>query len=114
MQFDILDNNVSTSMNVFIIIANVLNLFYNIPQMCTTYKRKSTKDISPTFLLLRFVSNNIWIVYAIEINSVLFLINNVVTVIATAFIGYYKICELLLESKIKNNIIEDEIENISV
>uniref|UniRef100_A0A6C0KUY2 Uncharacterized protein n=1 Tax=viral metagenome TaxID=1070528 RepID=A0A6C0KUY2_9ZZZZ len=59
MQFDILDNNVSTSMNVFIIIANVLNLFYNIPQMCTTYKRKST-----------------------EINSVLFLINNVVTVVA--------------------------------
>lgn len=97
MNFEILDKNVSTTMNVFIILANILNLLYNIPQMWTTFKRKSTKDISATFLLLRFISNNIWIVYAIEIDSLLFLINNVVTVLSSAFIGYYKITEILLE-----------------
>lgn len=114
MRFDILDDNVSTTMNVFIIIANILNLFYNIPQMWTTYKRKSTKDISPTFLLLRFISNNIWIVYAIEINSFLFLLNNIVTVLSSAFIGYYKICEILLERKLKHNLLKDETENIPI
>ena len=99
MKLDILDPNVSTTMNVFIIIANILNLFYNIPQMWTTYKRKTTQDISATFLLLRFISNNIWVVYAIEIDSLLFLINNIVTVLSSAFIGYYKINELISERK---------------
>lgn len=94
MKFDIIDENVSTTMNVFIIIANVLNLFYNIPQIWTTYKRKTTGDISTTFLVLRFVTNNIWIAYAIEIDSLLFLINNVVTVLSSAFIGFYKFREL--------------------
>ena len=101
MKLQILDDNVSTTMNVFIIIANILNLFYNIPQMWTTYKRKTTKDISPTFLLLRFITNNIWVAYAIEIDSLLFLINNIVTVLSSAFIGYYKINEYMLERRLK-------------
>ena len=96
MKFDILDENVSITMNVFIIIANILNLLYNIPQIWTTYKRKTTGDISATFLLLRFVTNNIWIAYAIEINSALFLINNIVTVLSSAFIGFYKVREMYL------------------
>lgn len=108
MKLELLDDNVSTTMNVFIVIANVLNLLYNIPQMWTTYKRKSTKDISATFLLLRFITNNIWVAYAVEIDSLLFLINNVVTVLSSAFIGYYKIAEIVLERKMKKIIETDE------
>lgn len=93
MNLDIIDKNVSLTMNVFIVIANILNLFYNLPQMWKTYKRRSTADISGTFLLLRFITNIIWIAYAIEINSLLFLINNIVTVLSSLFIGYYKIIE---------------------
>ena len=82
MKFSFIDSNVSTTMNVFLVVANIINLFYNIPQMVTTYKRKSTKDFSTTFLVLRIVGNVIWIGYAIEVSSLLMLINNVVTVSA--------------------------------
>jgi MtN3 and saliva related transmembrane protein len=94
MQFDIIDHNVSTTTNIFLVIANIINLFYNIPQMYKTYKCKSTKDFSTTFLLLRIIGNTIWIEYAIEVNSLLMLTNNIVTVISSLFIGYYKLNEL--------------------
>ena len=100
MQLDLLDNNVNLTMNVFIVIANILNLAYNIPQMLKTYQRKTTADISGMFLSLRFVTTIIWIAYAIEINSLLFLINNIVTIISTLFIGYYKAKEIYMERKI--------------
>ena len=95
MQLDILDQNVSVTMNVFLIVANILNLVYNIPQMVQTYRTKTTRDFSTTFLLMRVIGNMIWVVYSVEIGSVLFLINNVVTVVASIFIGYYKICEII-------------------
>ena len=71
MKFNMMDNNVSLTMNIFLIIANVINLVYNLPQIIKTYKTKSTGDFSEWFLLLRFVGNIIWIPYAIEINSLL-------------------------------------------
>ena len=79
MKFVIMDNNVSLTMNIFVIIANVINLIYNIPQMIKTYKTKSTKDFSGWFISLRIIGNIIWIAYSIEINSMLMLINNMVT-----------------------------------
>ena len=100
LQFDLLDKNVSVTMNVFLVIANVINVLYNIPQMVKTYKIKSTSDISEWFLLLRFLGNIIWIAYAIEINSLLFLINNTITVLSSAFIGYYKVLELKNKKKL--------------
>ncbi len=103
MKFSFIDRNVSTTMNVFLVIANIINLFYNIPQMVTTYKRKSTKDFSTTFLVLRIVGNLIWIGYAIEVNSLLMLINNVVTVLSSIFISYYKVLEIIADYKKKND-----------
>ena len=111
MQFDIIDHNVSLTTNVFLVIANIINLFYNIPQMYKTYKCKSTKDFSTLFLSFRFIGNLIWVEYAIEIGSLLMLINNVVTVLSTVFIGYYKIKELIEEYRIKKNNIKLEHES---
>jgi uncharacterized protein with PQ loop repeat len=114
MHFELMDKNVSTTMNVFIIFANIINLLYNIPQIVTTYKRKSTKDFSGWFLFLRFIGNFIWVAYAIEIDSLLMLINNIVTILSSAFIGYYKIKEIYNEYKLKqykllsSDIINDE------
>ena len=99
MNFSLLDDNVSLTMNIFIIIANIINLFYNIPQMIKTYKTKSTRDFSAIFIVLRIIANVIWVVYSIEINSFLMLINNLVTVIASVFIGYYKTSEMYKDSK---------------
>jgi MtN3 and saliva related transmembrane protein len=95
MKLTIIDYNVSTTMNVFLIIANVINLVYNVPQIIKTYKTKSTKDFSGIFIFLRIVGNVIWIPYSIEIDSLLLLINTLVTVISSIFIGYYKVKEIL-------------------
>ena len=106
MKFELINDNVSMTMNVFVIIANIINLVYNIPQMVTTYQRKSTKDLSSWFIFLRIVGNSIWIGYAIEIDSMMMLINNIITVSSSIFIAYYKVLELQkerLEKKMQNN-----------
>ena len=99
MKLKLIDDNVSTTMNVFLIIANIINLIYNVPQIVKTYKTKSTKDFSGTFIFLRIVGNIIWIPYSIEIDSLLLLINTLVTVISSIFIGYYKIKEIIREKR---------------
>jgi len=94
MKFEPLDPNVPLGMNVMLIIANVINLIYNIPQMVKTYQTKSTRDFSGWFLSLRVLGNAIWVVYSIYVANLLMLINNVVTVIASVFVGYYKLKEV--------------------
>ena len=95
MHFTILDPNVGPTMNVFLVLANIINLIYNIPQMVKTYQTKSTRDFSAWFLFLRVVGNLIWVAYAIELNSLLFLLNNIVTVLASLFVGFYKVREMI-------------------
>ena len=102
MKFEIIDDNVSMTMNVFIVIANIINIVYNIPQMVKTYQRKTTQDLSSWFIFLRIVGNSIWIGYAIEIDSMMMLINTIVTVGSSVFIAYYKIIELHKERMEKN------------
>lgn len=118
MKFDFLDKNVSIEMNVFVIIANIINLWYNIPQVIKTYKCKSTRDFSSWFLFLRIIGNAIWIAYAVEVDSFQMLLNNIVTVLASIFIAYYKVKEIYIDYKKKNRkykIIEniDDIDNIN-
>lgn len=108
MHFSIMDENVSLTMNIFLIIANIINLIYNIPQIIKTYKTKSTVDFSEWFLFLRIFGNIIWVAYAIEVDSFLMLINNLVTVFSSIFIGYYKTIELYNNYKEKYNKLEDD------
>lgn len=117
MKFEPLDPNVPLEMNIMLIIANVINLIYNIPQMVQTYKTKSTRDFSSWFLLLRIIGNLIWVIYSIYIGNLLMLINNIVSVIASVFIGYYKAIELMTDWKKKRDqkyIIYDNEDNETV
>jgi len=98
--FRVLDSNVSLATNVFLVIANIINILYNIPQVIKTYKCKSTRDFSSWFLFLRVFGNIIWVVYAIEVSSFQMLLNNVVTVLSSLFICYYKINEIIYDYKI--------------
>lgn len=102
MKFELMDPNVPMSMNVMLIIANIINLVYNIPQMVKTYKTKSTRDFSGWFISLRIIGNAIWVIYSIYIQNMLMLLNNVVTVIASIFVGYYKVKEVLFNRRQKN------------
>jgi MtN3 and saliva related transmembrane protein len=99
MKLKFFDPNVSRTMNGFLVIANIINLVYNLPQIYKTYKTKSTGDFSEWFLFLRIVGNVIWIPYAIEIESTLMLINTLVTVASSIFIGYYKVREIINKKK---------------
>ena len=94
MDFSIFDDKVSVTMNVFLVIGNIINFVYNIPQVVKTYKTKSTKDFSPTFLFMRVIGNCIWLAYSIELQQFLFMLSNVVSVLAAIFISYYKVIEL--------------------
>ena len=100
MKFELLDPNVPMGMNVMLIIANIINLIYNIPQMIKTYQTKSTRDFSGWFLSLRVFGNAIWVVYSIYVANLLMLINNVVTVVASVFVGYYKVREMWADRRV--------------
>ncbi len=115
MKFSFIDKNVSTTMNVFLVIANVINLVYNIPQVVKTCKTKSTKDFSGWFLSLRFIGNTIWIAYAVEVDSLLMLINNIVTVIASGIIGGIMVQNMYKEYKLKQyNILNNPNDDIDI
>ena len=77
--------------NILLVVANVINFIYNVPQVLRTYRTKSAGDFDIWFLGLRVFYNFLWILYGIEINSWLVCLNSVVTIIATMFIGYYKV-----------------------
>ncbi len=101
MHIKILDPNVGIPMNVFIIIGNIITLFQNVPQVIKTYKVKSTRDFSSIFLLMRITACFIWGAYSIEIESLLMLINNLITLFSTLFLSYYKTKETIQDYKKK-------------
>ena len=118
MDFSIFDDKVSTTMNVFLVIGNIINFVYNIPQVVKTYKSKSTKDFSPTFLFMRVIGTSIWLAYSIELQQFLFMLANVVSLFSSIFISYYKVIELYqdyvsdkdikLYNKLDENLCDDE------
>ena len=113
MDFSIFDDKVSTTMNVFLVIGNVINFIYNIPQVVKTYKTKSTKDFSPTFLFMRVIVNIIWLAYSIELRAFLFILSNIVSVLSSIFISYYKAAELYVERQKYRNVNDAELLEIT-
>ena len=94
MDFSVFDSNVSYAMNVFLLIGNINNFVYNIPQLIKTYKTKSTKDFSASFLFMRVFGNCIWLAYSIELRAFLFIMSNIVSLFSSMFVFYYKVIEL--------------------
>ena len=107
------DPHVNLTMNIFLIIGNVINLIQNLPQVIKTYQTKSTRDFSAIFLGLRIVGNVIWIVYAIQISSILLIVNNSVTVLSTVFISFYKVREIIDDRRLETYKELQQMENIN-
>ena len=76
--------------DVLLIVANVINVVYNIPQIIRTYKTKSANDFDTWFIVLRIVYNVLWIMYGIDDDNMLIVLNSVVTIFTSGIIGYYK------------------------
>ncbi len=115
MEIKILDPNVNLTMNIFIIIGNFITVFQNVPQVIKTYKVKSTRDFSSIFLFMRLTACFIWGAYSIEINSLLMLINNLITLLSTMFICFYKMKEIISDYKLRrlNKYMEIQNNNIN-
>ena len=87
----------------FAIIGNGLNLAYNIPFVYLVWKNRSSKNISGTFLLLRFWGSISWLVYAALVMDAWVGFSYVVTLTATCAIYYIKFGERNNKKKLHNN-----------
>lgn len=85
-----MDLDEPTEVLVFAFLGNILNLAYNIPFVYLVWQNRSSKNISGTFLSLRFCGSVSWLVYAALVNDAWITFSYVVTLIATILIGYVK------------------------
>ncbi len=95
MSFNFTDEGMPIRLYVFVIIAIVINIIINTSQMIQTFKTKSTSDFSDSFILFQIIINSIWLAYSIEFNSFVMLINNIICLFASIFMGYYKLIEII-------------------
>jgi len=102
MNFIILDNNVSLTMNILIIISIVLAFIYNSSQIIKLYYYESTRDFNRLYIYLQIINNCIWITYFIEIDKMMILIPIVLNTLCLLVIGYYKSLDLY-RRKLENN-----------
>ena len=82
-------------------VANILNLIYNIPQIILTCKRKTTNDISGAFLLLRTISSVLWVLYACIEVDIQYILANLVSLVSSLILDYFKVLQLWKEWKEK-------------
>jgi uncharacterized protein with PQ loop repeat len=85
-----LDLDEPTEVLVFAFLGNILNLAYNIPFVYLVWKNRSSKNISGSFLTLRFCGSVSWLVYGALVQDAWVAFSYVVTLIATILIGYIK------------------------
>jgi MtN3 and saliva related transmembrane protein len=90
-------------LDVLATIANILGIIYNLPQMYKTFKRKTTQDISFWFLSLRLLTSIIWVYYFSYLQDIQLIVANFVPLLASAFVGYYKIKEMINDYKIEKD-----------
>ena len=88
-----LDLDENTEVLVFAFLGNILNLAYNIPFVYLVWKNRSSKNISGSFLALRFCGSVSWLVYAALVQDAWVAFSYIVTLIATILIGYIKCVE---------------------
>lgn len=86
-----------------LIIANIISLIYNIPQVMHTIKSGKADDLSGIFLFLRLISGILWIIYSIYIFNSDILISWLITTVSSVILLYYKFIHHKLIDKFCNN-----------
>ena len=80
------------------IIGNCVNIISNLPFVILVWNNRSSKNISETFLLLRFFGGVMWIIYASLVYDLLMAFTNVIIVLSTSVIYYIKCKERIQSS----------------
>jgi uncharacterized protein with PQ loop repeat len=99
--------NNNTYKSGILIVCNVINVIYHVPQIIKTYRTKSVKDFDSWYLFLGNLHSFCWILYSIEDNNGLMMFNSCVTMFSISFVSYYKICSFINEHY-KKKIIKNE------
>jgi len=90
--------------NNILIVCNIINVIYHVPQIIKTYRTKSVKDFDPYYLFLGNLHSLCWVMYSISDNNYLMLFNSCVTVFSISFVSYYKISSYISEYYSKKNL----------
>ena len=83
--------------NNILVVCNVINVIYHVPQIIKTYKTKSVKDFDPYYLFLGNLHSFCWVLYSIEDNNSLMIFNSCVTMFSISFVSYYKISSCIID-----------------
>jgi uncharacterized protein with PQ loop repeat len=99
--------------NNILIVCNIINVIYHVPQIIKTYKTKSVKDFDPYYLFLGNLHSLCWVMYSISDNNYLMLFNSCITVFSISFVSYYKITSYISDYYSKKNLskLDINIEN---
>ena len=94
--------------NTILILCNVINVIYHIPQIVKTYKTKSVKDFDPYYLFLSNLHSICWVLYGIEDKNNLMIFNSCVSIFSISFVSYYKINYFIIRYNNKKIIINEK------
>ena len=85
--------------NSLLIVCNVINVIYHVPQIIKTYKTKSVNDFDSRYLFLGNLHSFCWVLYGIEDRNGLMIFNSCVSIFSISFVSYYKIQSYIVEYK---------------
>lgn len=98
-----------TYKNSILVVCNVINVIYHLPQIIKTYKTKSVKDFDPYYLFLGNLHSFCWVLYSIEDNNSLMIFNSCVTMFSISFVSYYKIHSYISDYYNKKKLINVDV-----
>ena len=97
-------SEINTYKNNILIVCNVINVIYHLPQIIKTYKTKSVKDFDSYYLFLGNLHSFCWVLYSIEDKNSLMTFNSCITMFSISFVGYYKIHSCISDYYNKKNL----------
>ena len=100
-----------TYKNSILVVCNVINVIYHLPQIIKTYKTKSVKDFDTYYLFLGNLHSFCWVLYSIEDNNGLMIFNSCVTMFSISFVSYYKINTYIVEYYNKKKLANIDVNN---
>lgn len=86
----IYDARVNLATNYIALLALLIGIFSNFPQIVHTYFTESVDDFSNWSLILWIFSAFVWFIFSVVTNAYLLLIHNIVSFITVAVILYFK------------------------
>lgn len=86
--YSFFDERVSTTYNIVALFAVILTIANSVLQLIKTSRIQTASDFYGPALIMRVISNAIWVVFSIEINSMLLLASSLITFFSLLYICF--------------------------